>query len=77
MSHRIYVDFNTMNQDLWSEERRVAIYEDDLKPHFRPGMHVILYDSTLEVAAILELDEQTGHWWARPDWSTIRDLPYP
>lgn len=75
LSERVLVDFNTMNQDLWSEERRVRVHPDDVKVHFQSGMHVVLADDTLEVEAILEYDHDRGIWWARPDWSTLIDLP--
>jgi hypothetical protein len=77
LSVRVGVDFNTMNQDIWSAERRVRIHEREVKPHWQSGMRVLLSDDTVEVEATLEFDEDHGVWWARPDWSTRRDLPYP
>jgi hypothetical protein len=40
-------------------------------------MHVILFDETMEVQALLEFDEADQRWWGTPDWSTSRDLPAP
>ena len=77
MLPRIYVDFNTMNQDLWSRERRVRIPESAAKLELRDGMRVIIYDETLEVEATLEYDREHNIWWARPDWPTRRDLSRP
>jgi hypothetical protein len=68
---RIYVDFNTMMQD---QQERVRIHQRRVQPCFRIGMHVIIHDETLEVDALLEFDETRRIWWARPDWSTSRDL---
>lgn len=77
MTDRIYVDFNTMNQDIWSKDRRIRIHESQVTPQFTEGMFVVAYDETLQVQAKLEHDEQHAVWWARPDWSTRQDLPYP
>jgi hypothetical protein len=77
MIERVFVDFNTMNQDLWSDVRRVIIHWSEVKPHFQAGMEVILTDKTLEVKAVLEFDDEFNHWLARPDWSTAVDLPCP
>jgi hypothetical protein len=76
VSERIYVDFNTMMQDLWSEEPRVRLPDTYLERPLGSGVEVILYDEEMEVHAILEPDPNGRDWWARPDWSTRRDLPY-
>lgn|GEM_PF-1506719 len=77
MSERIYVDFNTLNQDFWSDERRVRINSRAERPNLRDGQRVVVYDEEFEVEATLEYDSKHGVWWARPDWSTRRDLPDP
>ncbi|MBI3979467.1 MAG: hypothetical protein HY331_14895 [Chloroflexi bacterium] len=71
---RVYVDFNTMNQDLWSKDRRVLIGRDGARPRSHEGVRVLIGDEDLEVKATLEFDSQHDAWWARPDWSTRRDV---
>lgn len=74
MLDRIYVDFNTMGQDLWSKEPRVRIPRVAARPLTDDGLRVIIFDDELEVEARLEFDPERKVWWARPDWSTRRDL---
>jgi len=38
------------------------------------GSRVLLTDHEMEVEATLEFDRKHNAWWARPDWSTCRDL---
>lgn len=74
MNKRIHVDFNTMAMD--PEERiylNTAAY-DDLPGFLRPGLPVVLYDEDMEVEAKAEFDRADDAWWARPDWSTRREL---
>lgn len=74
---RLYVDFNTMMQD---EEERVRInthVHKNLVDKLRPGLPVLLHDEGLAVEAVIEFDAQHKVWWARPNWSMSRDLPYP
>ncbi len=76
MMLRIYVDFNTMMTD---KGERVLInthVHKDLLSCLRAGVPPILHDETLEVMAVVDYDADEGRWWARPDWSTSRDLPY-
>lgn len=77
MSERIYVDFNTMMQDIWSDEPRVRINGHAERPDLRNRQRVVVYDEEFEVEAVLEYDTQHDVWWARPDWSTRRDLIDP
>lgn len=73
---RIPVDFNTMAVD---EQERVLInvvFNEKIVNDLKPGLRVVLYDETLEVAATVEYDVDDRRWWATPDWSTSRDLPY-
>ncbi|MGI8727908.1 MAG: hypothetical protein ACR2K6_09570 [Solirubrobacterales bacterium] len=74
---RISVDFNTMMMD---PEARVLLpthMVPKILPALRPGLRVSLYDETLEVEAVVEQDDRyRDRWWARPDVSTYRDLPY-
>lgn len=74
MIERIYVDFNTMNQDLWSKDPRVLIGRDWVRPPSNEGLRVLIADEDLEVEATLEFDCEHNAWWARPDWSTRHDL---
>ena len=76
MAIRISVDFNTAMAD---PEERVYIntnVDGYLLECLRPGLPIVRYDETLEVEATVEFDEQRGKWWARPEWSTSRDLDY-
>lgn len=78
MLERIYVDFNTMNQDLerTDKDRRVRIGRGGDRPLADQGLRVLIGDEDLEVEATLELDRERSVWWARPDWSTRHDLPF-
>jgi hypothetical protein len=67
---RIYVDFNTMM--MMDDEDRVSIHPSMVRPAFRPGLHLVLYDQELEVEAELDQESGSGWWLARPDWSTRR-----
>lgn len=72
---RVPVDFNTMMKD---DHERVWInthVHKDLAACLRPGMIVTLWDTDLEVEAVVEFDQRQQRWWGRPDWSTSRDLP--
>jgi hypothetical protein len=68
---QVYVDFNTMMMD---EQERVSIHPSTVRPSFRPGLRLVLYDEELEVEAEVEGEIGNGWWLARPDWSTRRDL---
>lgn len=73
---RVYVDFNTAGMD---EAERVLINTalfEGLAAQLRPGLPIVLHDETLEVTAVAGFDERDGRWWATPDWSTSRDLPW-
>jgi hypothetical protein len=72
MLDRVYVDFNTMMLD---EHERVSIHPSTVRPSFRPGLRLVLYDEELEVEAELDGNDGRGWWLARPDWSTRRALP--
>ena len=74
MKERLFVDFNTMNQDTWSEKPRVLIGRDEVPAFVTEGLLVIIGDENLEVEATLEYDQEHKVWWARPDWSTRKDL---
>jgi hypothetical protein len=77
MTLRISADFNTMLMD---PSERILINpatHRNLARSLRSGMHVILFDETMEVQALLEFDEADQRWWGTPDWSTSRDLPAP
>jgi transposase len=72
----VYVDFNTLGTATVAGEERVRIGSDEVRPSFRDGLRVVLFDEELRVEAVLGCDAP-GRWWARPDWSTLRDLPPP
>jgi hypothetical protein len=74
---RIPVDFDTMKQDIWSEARRVRVPPERVDPSFQPWARVTIYDDTMEVDATLEHDRVRQTWWARPDWSTRRNVARP
>jgi hypothetical protein len=76
VSERIYVDFNTLNRDIWSDEPRVRIKGHAARPDLRDGQRVVVCDDEFEVEAVLEYDSEHDVWWARPDWSTRRDFPF-
>ncbi len=72
---RLYVDFNTMTTD---PKARVYIntqIQPVLAQDLRPGLVVTLYDEEMEVAALVEFDQQDQVWLGQPYWSTRRDLP--
>ncbi len=74
MPQQLFVDFNTMNQDIWSPQRRVLIGGGEARPRTDEGLRVLLTDDDLEVEATLEFDREHDAWWARPDWATRRYL---
>ena len=71
---RIFVDFNTMNQDFPGQDeshRHVIIGSPaELKEPLNPNEEVMLTDDTLEVMAVVVFTEAIHCWLARPDWST-------
>lgn len=75
---RIRVDFNSISRD---ERERVYIgrqgspYEDQRKLEgLHAGMPVLLYDSEMEVRAVLEFEHDDTAWLAVPDWTSRREL---
>jgi hypothetical protein len=74
---RLSVDFNALSPD----GEKVWIHPDHTESgQLKPGLRVLLFDSSLEVEATLalEVDEDGREWWyGIADWSTQRDVPYP
>ena len=53
MHLRIYLDFNTMNQDTWSEEQRVRTNGRGDRTGLHDGESVIVYDKEFEVEVVV------------------------
>ncbi len=72
---RIHPDFNTMNMD---DQERVLLpthFDKGLLVHLKPGALVELWEPfDFEVLATVEHDDVGDRWYARPDWSTQRNL---
>ncbi|MEA2512431.1 MAG: hypothetical protein QOJ59_1918 [Thermomicrobiales bacterium] len=65
-SLRIRVDFNTMAMH---PERKVFIppqSDEAILSSLEPGMVVVLFEEGLEVDAVVEWDDDDGHWWGSP-----------
>jgi len=80
MTVRIFVDFNRTTSDeqgdrvFVGKEGTWQVESFPFKPHLAPGKTIYLFDGELQVKAIVEFDAVNRSWYARPDWSTRRDL---
>jgi len=79
----IFADFNRRTMDDHGDRIRLGKAGSQQVEKYSslgwlvPGREVFIHDGELRVRAILEFDETTGFWYARPDWSTRRDLMTP
>ncbi len=72
---RIYVDFNTMEEDdrvFIAGIGRQSPRDVELVNVLRDGEHVLLYDEDMEIEAIVEFDVEHSRWMGVPDWATLR-----
>jgi hypothetical protein len=80
MIFRIFADFNSIQQDEEGEwipigkEGSWQIDEYPFKSALKPGGRIRLFDTELQVDAVLGFDEINKYWFGRPDWTTKRDL---
>lgn len=63
-----------MMTDFDRDFSRVWIHPTHHAQYFQDGLRVIAFEEgDIEVEAVLDRDEATGHWYATPDWSTQVD----
>ncbi|MDH5647341.1 MAG: hypothetical protein OEZ01_15130 [Candidatus Heimdallarchaeota archaeon] len=80
MIYRIFNDLNSITKDdmgdkihLYPEGSR-QLSEFPFSDQWKPGTKIIIWEGSFQVEGELEFDEGTRMWFARPDWSTQRDL---
>ena len=69
MPERIYVDFNSRDDDGIVTPTDTAVADGD---RYRIGDSVTLYDEGLEVHAKLHYHAEHKWWIGVPDWKTIK-----
>lgn len=76
MKIRIYVDFNSRDEDdnIFISLLGKPNENNDFKNRLVKGLLVVLYDEELEVEAQLGWSDEFNMWLGIPDWSTRKDL---
>ncbi|MFI5274865.1 MAG: hypothetical protein ACHQ4H_17680 [Ktedonobacterales bacterium] len=74
---RIFVDSNTRTSAPEGIVKILERYTPLDNTGLRTGKRVMLYDGEMEVEAVLQCGDRSGHWQAMPNRAIWRDIPSP
>ncbi|MBA3873540.1 MAG: hypothetical protein H0X30_30785 [Anaerolineae bacterium] len=76
MALRVFVDYNTISDDVQGRIHINTVVFKSLLELLQPDLPLVLFDEeSLEVDAVAEYELEYDFWYGVPDWSTRRELP--